>query len=119
MTKQKQNNQEKFELLKHKYFWEQKASEIGYFILHIGIILILALLLSFVMPYHVDSSCSNKERIYCSHFEYAVTMFLAGLVCWGILLILKWAVRMWIDSNWTEAEDRAKRELGLNHNFKY
>jgi len=95
-------DKEEFERLKTQYFWEQKIHEVTNCLLWLlawGFLFIICLKLN--APYPITNDITN----------YYVISGLSALLVLGVLVLIYQFFKWWIESNWQEADDRAKETL--------
>ena len=108
----KKEEKKQLELLTWKYFCQQKIYEIGRFLSIAMLILIIPYLFGWIVNIFVEPNplVIGFALIF---YRWAIGCLAVMMLAIGLLLIWKIAegIYYWIESNWQEAEKRAKKEL--------
>lgn len=110
------NNEQEIKSLTWKYFWQQKAIEVGEFL--------LSLLVIIPVPYFIgklldpilceDNIECISTNLFMIWFKGIFLVILTGFIlfCMGCLLYsLHDLFKYWIKSNWERASERAREDL--------
>ena len=116
MDNQQQEEQaHKFKELTKKYFWQQKLTEIGLFIL-IAIGVVVAIYISGLIVKMLDPELLGINIFVCGVIGLLLFAFMGVMVFFiggGIYV----GIKEWIKSNKEKAEERARKELGVEENL--
>jgi hypothetical protein len=106
MAKQKRDKayDAKFEALKTKYFWKQKFSELGTAALYLFLWALIFVAFTIISPYDDSKGDIN---------EYYALNILISLLIGGVLFLIYSFIKWWIQSNWEDADDKAREDLKL------
>lgn len=109
-------NKKEFNALKKKYFIEQKIKEISTFFLIILVIAILPFILGLWNP--LDATMEDVPQ---SGFFFTYTIGLINFLGIGFfaliigmfVYVIYYSLSEWINQNWDEADERARRTLKI------
>ena len=111
------NEQERIQHLTRRYFWQQKTKEIlivvGIFIAITMSIYVLGNFILYLYPQGIALyDCSIVEKCYTTNIWLIGVVGLAAIIIsLLILIVIGSPIKMWIQSNWEEAEEKARGEL--------
>lgn len=115
-VEKKAEQKEILHALKMKYFWQQKAEEIGKFlIVFLGTIFVPYLFgrfLYLITPISSRESFWGEMNIFLYWVWGVLTLIILLCIIALIVLIIK-LIRIWIKSNLKKAELRARKELKI------
>ena len=93
-------NNKEFEELKKKYFWKQKTDEILY---------ILKWLVGSIILFFINYYITAYFWIGSNYYDLIGSATAELLIELAVYLL----ITAWIKENWEEAEDRARKDLGM------
>ena len=108
MAKQ-ETDKRRFEELKKQYFWEQKTKEILFALLLISLLAVMTFLNTLIVDYKPGSP---SDSFYYDRPSFIVVMIMLSFLEMGLIYGIKTIIKSWINNNWEEAEDRARKDLG-------